>query len=99
MAISAHSEAAVVGSGDASLASRKKFRVFERAKIATRNWETAPGKELFLTGERAVILERIAEATLATDTGAACSGRVHRWQHSVVVHDDPPPVLPGRGPR
>ena len=69
MAISAHSEAAVVGRGDASLASRKEFRVFERAKIATRNWETAPGKELFLTGERVVLLERMAEPTLTVGFG------------------------------
>ena len=46
-----------------------------------------------MTGERVVLLERIAEATLATHTSAACSGWVHRWQHSVVVHDDPPYFL------
>ena len=52
-----------------------------------RYWETAPGRELLLTGERAVLLERMAEATLTTDIRAVCSGWMFHLQHPAIVYD------------
>ena len=52
-----------------------------------RNWETALGRELLLTCERAALLERMIEATLTTDIRAICSGWMPHLQHPVIVYD------------